>query len=104
LFLCSEEYQRTDYVRHGGQPGSRAAWTDAMANEQTRGFFRDTLATLTQSYLRPTHPGFVDFFRDSTHKVVAAIDGEMTPAALADWLDRRYAQSLAGAEPERRAV
>jgi multiple sugar transport system substrate-binding protein len=104
LFLCSQEYQCSDYVAHGGQPGSRAAWVDAAANQRTRGFFRDTLATLTQSYLRPTHPGFVDFFRDSTRKVVAAIAGEMTPAALADWLDRRYVQSLPDAQPERRAV
>ncbi|MDW6020301.1 extracellular solute-binding protein [Mesorhizobium sp. BAC0120] len=104
LFLCSEEYQRTDYLAHGGQPGSRAAWTDAAANELTRGFFRDTLATLSQSYLRPTHPGFVDFFRSATHQVVAAIDGEIAPAALADWLDRRYLQSLEKARPERSAV
>jgi multiple sugar transport system substrate-binding protein len=104
LFLCSEEYQRTDYVTHGGQPGSLSAWTDATVNDLTRGFFRDTLATLTQSYLRPTHAGFVDFFRDSTRKVAAAIAGEITPAALAEWFDRRYIQSLQSAEPERRAV
>ena len=30
--------------------------------------------------------------------------GEMTPAALADWLDRRYAQSLPGAEAARSAT
>jgi multiple sugar transport system substrate-binding protein len=104
LFLCSETYQRGDYVAHGGQPGSRAAWLDDAVNEQTRGFFRDTLATLDGSYLRPTHPGFVDFFREATHRIVAAIDGEMASAALADWLDRRYALSLAGAQPDRRAV
>jgi multiple sugar transport system substrate-binding protein len=98
LFLCSEEYQRTEYLAHGGQPGSRAAWTDAAANELTRGFFRYTLATLSQSYLRPTHPGFVDFFRGATHQVLAAIDGEIAPGALADWLDRRYVESLANAE------
>jgi multiple sugar transport system substrate-binding protein len=104
LFLCSADYQRGEYVAHGGQPGSRGAWTDAAANERTRGFFGNTLATLTQSYLRPTHPGFVDFFRDSTHKVVGAIASEMTPSALADWLDRRYAASISVAERERSAV
>lgn len=103
LFLCSPEYQRTDYVAHGGQPGSRAAWTDEAVNRATGGFFRDTLATLDQSFLRPTHPGMIDFFREATHKAAGAIAGETTPAALADWLDRRYARSLAGAAPERRA-
>ncbi len=99
LFLCSAEYQRTGYVAHGGQPGSRAVWTDPAANEQTHGFFRDTLATLDGSYLRPTYPGFVDFFRTATHEVVAALDGTITPAALAQWLDRRYAESCQKSRP-----
>ncbi|MBB5753750.1 extracellular solute-binding protein [Prosthecomicrobium pneumaticum] len=99
LFLCSADYQRGDYVIHGGQPGSRAAWTDAAANAATRNFFRDTLATLDRSYLRPTHAGFIDFFRDATHRAAAAIAGELAPAAFADWLDARYRVSLVPAEP-----
>jgi multiple sugar transport system substrate-binding protein len=104
LFLCSPDYQRGGYVANGGQPGSRAAWTDAAANGLTRGFFHDTLATLTDAYLRPTHPGFIDFFREATAKAVAAINGEMTPARLADWLNDRYAKSFADVEPRRRAA
>jgi multiple sugar transport system substrate-binding protein len=90
LALCSPDYQRGDYVRQGGQPGSLGAWTDPGTNEFARNFFKDTLATLQGSYLRPTHPGFVGFFREVSRRVQAAITGADDASALADWLDQRY--------------
>ena len=103
LSLCSADYQRGDYVRFGGQPGSLGAWTDAAVNDRTGNFFADTLQTLANSYLRPTHPGFITFFRDSTHLAAEAISGDISAAALADHLDRRYAETLPGAALDRRA-
>ena len=94
LFLCSPDYQRGDYVRFGGQPGSLAAWRDAEANRVTGNFFADTLATLANSYLRPTHPGFIGFFREATHPAADAIAGRLPARALAERLDRLYAASL----------
>lgn len=93
LFLCSAEYQRGDYVRFGGQPGSLAAWRDDGVNAATRGFFADTLATLANSYLRPTHPGFIGFFRDLTHPAAEAIAGRLSARDFAEALDRRYAET-----------
>lgn len=103
LHLCSADYQRGDYVRHGGQPGSLAAWRDAEVNRQTGNFFADTLTTLSRSYLRPTHPGFISFFRALTHPAAEAIAGRMSAAELAGRLNRGYAQTLPGAELERSA-
>jgi multiple sugar transport system substrate-binding protein len=94
LFLCAPDFQREEYVAHGGQPGSLAAWTDTAANARTHNFFRDTLATLQGAYLRPTHAGVLAFFRAATHYVSAAIAGDRTPAELADWLDRHYADTV----------
>jgi multiple sugar transport system substrate-binding protein len=94
LFLCSREYQRADYVRFGGQPGSLQAWTDAAVNAATRNFFANTLPTLSNSYLRPTHPGFISFFRDSTHEAAQAVAGALAAGDFADLLNRRYAQTL----------
>jgi len=94
LFLCAPGYQRGDYVRFGGQPGSLAAWRDAEANRLTGSFFADTLATLANSYLRPTHPGFIGFFREATHPAADAIAGRLSARALADRLDTLYAASL----------
>lgn len=95
LWLCAPEMQRGDYVAAGGQPGSLAAWTDPGANAATGGFFRDTLATLQGAFLRPTLPGVLTFFRAGTHQVSAAIAGAQTPQALADWLNRAYAEVAA---------
>ena len=90
LALCSPEFQRGDYVREGGQPGSLGAWTDDRANAFAHNFFKDTLATLRGAYLRPTHPGFVSFFRDASRRVQAAIVAGEDERSLAEWLERRY--------------
>lgn len=90
LALCAPDYQRGDYVGNGGQPGSLAAWRDQNVNAATRGFFMDTLATLEKAYLRPTHPGFVAFFRDASTRVQRAILEGGDLKELSAWLDRRY--------------
>ena len=99
--LCSPEFQRTEYVSAGGQPGMLSAWTDAAANQATRNFFADTLATMRGSYLRQTHPGFITFFRESAAKAAAAIKGELSPADLAAWLNRKHAETLPRAALDR---
>jgi multiple sugar transport system substrate-binding protein len=91
LYLCSPEYQSGDYVKFGGQPGSLKAWTDAGVNAGTRNFFSDTLATLTNSYLRSTEPGFISFFRDCTHHAARAMAGELSAKDFAECLNKRYA-------------
>lgn len=104
LFLCSADYQRSDYVRFGGQPGSLRAWTDALANAETQNFFGDTLATLANSYLRPTYPGFITFFRDCTHPAAHAIAGDLSARDLTDILDRNYRATLPETALDRSAV
>ena len=59
--VASPECQRGLYFESGGQPGHRAAWTDEEVNRISNGFFRDTLATLDESWLRPRWPGFIEF-------------------------------------------
>lgn len=104
LFLCSPDYQRGDYVRAGGQPGSLSAWLDRDVNAATNGFFADTLATLQASYLRPTHHGFITFFREASHRVADAILGNLPADELATWLNRRYAEGRAVAPRIERSV
>jgi multiple sugar transport system substrate-binding protein len=100
LFLCSPAYQRGDYVSFGGQPGSLTAWTDAAVNDRTGNFFSSTLSTIEASYLRPTHPGFIAFFRECAPLAAAAIAGEMSATELADRLNRLYRETRQG-QPER---
>jgi multiple sugar transport system substrate-binding protein len=104
LHLCSPEVQRTTYVEAGGQPGSLQAWRDPHVNATTGDFFADTLKTIQASYLRPTHAGFLAFFRDCAPRAAAAIAGEISAGELFSFLDRRYRDSLGGAAAGRRRL
>ncbi|MBB6429525.1 extracellular solute-binding protein [Algisphaera agarilytica] len=55
------EYQRTQYVENGGQPGHRKAWLDEENNRRTMDYFKDTLPCLDRAYLRPRYPGSLAF-------------------------------------------
>ncbi len=95
-YLCSADYQRGAYVTAGGQPGSLAAWQDDGVNRVSRDFFRDTLATIQASYLRPTHSGFLTFFREAAPRVVAAIAGELSASELHGLVNRLYRETRSG--------
>ncbi len=101
LFLCSPDYQRGEYVTSGGQPGSLSAWKDAAVNGSSRDFFSSTLRTIQSSYLRPTHPGFIAFFRESAPRVAAAIAGQTAPSDLANTLNRIYRETRSADELSR---
>jgi len=59
--IASPFCQQTFYAEHGGQPGHRAAWTSEWTNGLTSGYFRDTLQTLDESYMRPRYHGYLHF-------------------------------------------
>jgi multiple sugar transport system substrate-binding protein len=101
LFLCSPDYQRSDYVTSGGQPGSLSAWNDEAVNGSTRDFFKSTLRTIQSSYLRPTHSGFITFFRNCAPRVAAAIAGETSASDLAGTLNRIYRETRSADELSR---
>ena len=60
-FVASPQIQRTLYMTSGGQPGHRSAWIDEDANRLCNDFFRSTLATLGNAWVRPRFPGFISF-------------------------------------------
>lgn len=60
-YTTSGEVQKTLYVENGGQPGHRKAWLDKEANRITADFFRNTLETIDNAYLRPRYNGYLYF-------------------------------------------
>jgi multiple sugar transport system substrate-binding protein len=60
-YVAGREYQMGLHFESGGQPGYRAAWTDARINEQSNSFFEGTLHTLDLAYMRPRRHGYVPF-------------------------------------------
>jgi multiple sugar transport system substrate-binding protein len=60
-FVAGPDYQRTQFVENGGQPGHRAAWLDPENNRRTADYFINTLPCLDRAYLRPRYPGSLAF-------------------------------------------
>jgi multiple sugar transport system substrate-binding protein len=56
--VVSAAFQCGDYVRAGGQPGHRDAWTDPVVNELTYDFFGATLGTLDRAFVRGRDAGY----------------------------------------------
>ena len=68
-FVASGPTQRTLYAASGGQPGHRSAWLDAELNHRTHGFFRSTLRTLDEAWVRPRFPDFLAFQDEASLRV-----------------------------------
>lgn len=90
MWLCSPQYQAGDYVKYGGQPGSRTAWTSEACNALTGDFFRSTLPVMDAAYLRPTHPGFVPFFHEATLRLATVVFEGASLRPFVDWLNQSY--------------
>jgi multiple sugar transport system substrate-binding protein len=69
--VASPACQRGMYLASGGQPGHRSAWLDEQANALCGNFFRDTLQTLHEAFLRPRYDGY-DHFQDHAAELVHA--------------------------------
>jgi multiple sugar transport system substrate-binding protein len=93
--VAGSEYQRTQFVENGGQPGHRAAWTDAENDRRTHDYFKNTLPCLDRAYLRPRYPGSLAFQdRDGGGVPIREymMDGG-DPRAVMETLNRMYRES-----------
>jgi multiple sugar transport system substrate-binding protein len=93
-FTAAPETQKGLYFQSGGQPGHRAAWTDAAVNEASNNFFRDTLQTLDESLLRPQFAGYMDFQDAATPVAHACVSGAISPFDAAVEINRLYRTHL----------
>ena len=91
-FLCAPGYQSSKYFNNGGQPASLSAWKNKPNDSNAHGFFSGTLATLENSYLRPTFPGFVHYFRDAGEQISSCLNGDKSISKTVDWLITNYAK------------
>jgi multiple sugar transport system substrate-binding protein len=95
--VASPDYQRTQFVENGGQPGHRAAWTDPENDRRTRDYFSRTLPCLDRAYLRPRYPGSLSFQgRDGGGVPIREfmMDGG-DPMSVIETLNRMYRASKA---------
>ncbi len=92
-WLTGAEHQRGDYVRLGGQPASRAAWTDAENDALCGGFFSGTMETLRTAHVRPRFDGWIPLFEHAGERITACLRGEIGDPELLDWLNDAFARA-----------
>lgn len=88
-FLTSAETQ-LDFTAHHGQPARREAWGDVAANERFHGFYRDTLTTIENAWIRPRHVGYLAFQHAAGELIEGHLRGDVSEAALLSGLPRLY--------------
>lgn len=96
-YVASADTQRGLYAESGGQPGHRAAWLDPETNRASDGFYRRTLPTLDEAFLRPRFAGYIPFQDEAGRIVHAHLREGGDPAAAVAALNRRYREALADA-------
>jgi multiple sugar transport system substrate-binding protein len=100
-FVASGEVQTGLYTAMGGQPGHRRAWLDEENNRITNGYFRDTLSTLDEAYLRPRYAGYITFQEQAPDVIARFLSGQIdAPTAFAE-LDALDAAHRKGGLDER---
>lgn len=93
-FVARPETQRGIYVRSGGQPGHRDAWTDRDANDGTGQYFNRTLPVVDRAYLRPRYSGYMEFQDAACLVVHRALLGETPVPEAIRVMDELYRRSL----------
>lgn len=74
-WLMSASTQRGFIPQHDGQPSSREAWLDDEVNRASEGFYRSTLATIEDSWVRPRFPGYISFQSSASATIRAIVAG-----------------------------
>jgi multiple sugar transport system substrate-binding protein len=95
-WLASAEVQRGPYAANGGQPGNAAAWADPAVNDPVSGYYRQTLATLAGSWVRPRHDGYMQFQGAASARLLTALQGNEGADATVAELNRLFRESLGG--------
>lgn len=75
-WVASAECQRTVYFESGGQPGNRRAWEDPAVNRASNDFFKSTLRTIENAFVRPRFDGYVEFQTGASEAVHHYLRGD----------------------------
>ena len=69
FWVASAECQKNLYYHSGGQPGNLEAWNDKSINADCNNFFKDTLETLENAWLRPRYDGYM-YYQDVAGTII----------------------------------
>jgi len=93
FWVAGADVQKTIYAEAGGQPGNLAAWQDEVVNAPVHGFYRNTLATLDQSWLRPRYDGYMGYQKKGSEILETGLRGGKDHGQIIDEMNAAFAAS-----------
>ncbi|MGV3510089.1 MAG: extracellular solute-binding protein [Sphingobacteriaceae bacterium] len=60
-WMCHPDYQKSYYLKQGGQPGQLSAWTDSENNISSGNFLSALLPTINTAFVRPRLPMWPEY-------------------------------------------
>lgn len=88
--LLDPATQRTFIPENAGQPGLRSAWTDGVVNAASGDFYRRTLATIEDAWVRPRVPGYIPFQGTASAALRGALLGRAPASDAVAELNRTF--------------
>lgn len=92
-YTASPLIQTTLYTENGGQPAHRSAWLDERNNLLTMDFFKNTIESLDNSYLRPRYSGYLYFQDHAGDYIQHYVRNGGDPFAVLEQLNQLYRES-----------
>lgn len=93
-WVTGAQVQRTVVFPHGGQPGSRSAWNDALLDKEAGSFFSGTRATIENASIRPRDPWWPAMGRLGGMALAEGLRAGDSPELILDALESAYRQAL----------
>lgn len=94
-WVVSPRIQSTLYAENGGQPGHRLAWTSERNNLLTHDYFKNTLSSLDDAYVRPRYDGYLHFQDKAGDPIREYLQHGGKEQEVLDIIDQIYAESFA---------
>ncbi|GAA1504506.1 multiple sugar transport system substrate-binding protein [Agromyces terreus] len=88
--LLSSRAQTGFIPEHDGQPSLREAWESAEVNAASGDFYRRTLATIEQSWVRPRVAGYTPFQSEASALLRDALLDRTSPSAAVAAVNARF--------------
>ncbi|WP_258104696.1 ABC transporter substrate-binding protein [Marinoscillum sp. MHG1-6] len=92
--VVSGEIQATLYTENGGQPGHLKAWESETNNLLTHHFFKNTLETLQEAYVRPRYNKYLHFQDHAGHPIQEYLRDGGNSQEVLDKINKIYRDSL----------
>ncbi|GAA1567170.1 MULTISPECIES: ABC transporter substrate-binding protein [Kribbella] len=83
-WLLSATAQEMFVPQYSGQPARLSAWTSDAVNVRTGDFYRGTLRTISEAWVRPRQPGYIEFQTAASEVARDVVYGEVTATAGLD--------------------